>query len=138
MVVVLVEVGKRGERVVQRGVDAGGCDLQSRPQHGRRRRPRAEAPRDQQDVHLFIVHRSDVGESRNGYGAAVPDDQHGDGADGDDELIPLTDEEARLVAGELAYRAGLLLKLYNAGLIREPATDEEAVLVAEVSQLFDR
>ena len=68
----------------------------------------------------------------------MPDDQHGDGADGDDELIPLTDEEARLVAGELAYRAGLLLKLYNAGLIREPATDEEAVLVAEVSQLFDR
>jgi len=31
-----------------------------------------------------------------------------------------------------------LLKLYNAGLIREPATDEEAVLVAEVNQLFDR
>jgi hypothetical protein len=61
----------------------------------------------------------------------VPDDQ-------DDELVPLTDDEVRLVTGEFAYRASLLLKLYNAGLIREPTTDEEAVLVAEVRQLFDR
>jgi hypothetical protein len=68
----------------------------------------------------------------------VPDDQHGDPADGDDELIPLTDEEVRLVAGEFAYRAGLLMKLYDAGLIREPATDDEALLVAEVGRLFDR
>ena len=56
---------------------------------------------------------------------------------GDDELIPLTDEEILLVAPEFAHRAALLFRLYMADLIRDPRNAEEAELVAEVNQLFD-
>ena len=59
------------------------------------------------------------------------------GGDGDDELIPLTDEEILLVAPEFAHRAALLFRLYTGDLIREPRNAEEAELVAEVNQLFD-
>jgi len=57
--------------------------------------------------------------------------------DDGDELIPLTDEEILLVAPEFARRAGLLLRIYQADLIREPRNDDEADLVAEVRRLLD-
>ena len=58
--------------------------------------------------------------------------------DDGDELIPLSDEEILLVAPEFARRAGLLLRIYQADLIRAPRNDDEAELVAEVRRLFDR
>jgi len=49
---------------------------------------------------------------------------------------PLSDAEKAALAPDWAYRASLLLRLVTAGMIRQPESEEERSLAAEIAELY--
>jgi len=53
-----------------------------------------------------------------------------------DRFEPLSDADKVALAPELAYRAGVVVRLVNAGMVRQPLSEDERRLAIELATLF--